>query len=331
MKFAIENSTWNNIGDAFYQQSIVEVFRRTFPNDQVVTFDGPADRAFHHGNWMRNTLDARTWVEADHFVFSGPIMSNTFLARHEPLIRKIREQGKSYSLISVHGGAVGSTLDAIRKFLTEHPPAAIHTRDTDTFEKLKDLVPHQLSGICFAFFVKLMENIPDLQPDAPYICCSFYSKPEPGFEITRDKHGAIAELSFTKRPTTTLPWRLARHLQSRRPYPKSENGFEIVRPVHDAHKFPHITFAKPGTYITYNPKAFLSIYKHTSATISDRVHAGVVTLSFGKPALIDKIDGRAKLFDNSAVSERNGVLRADQFEIDRHYKNHVEWLKNIPF
>lgn len=279
---------------------------------------------------MRNTLDARAWVQADHFVFSGPIMSNTFLARYGNLIRSICAQGKSYSLISVHGGAVGPTLANIRRFLTEHPPAAIHTRDTDTFEKLKDLVPHQLSGICFAFFVKLMENIPDLQPRSPYVCCSFYSKLEPGFDIVGDMQGGIEALSFKQRPTSKLPWRFGRHLQFRKDYPEVQNGFDIVRPVHDAHKFPHITFAKPRTYITYNPKAFLSIYKNTSATISDRVHAGVVTLSFGKPALIDKLDGRSKLFDNPVVSEKDGMLVADQSEIDRLYATHTAWLKNVP-
>ncbi|MEL7547245.1 MAG: polysaccharide pyruvyl transferase family protein [Pseudomonadota bacterium] len=331
MIIAVENSTWSNIGDAFYQQSIEEVFRRTFPDSQVFAFDGPAERAFRAGNWIKNSTDLRPHTVADHFVFSGPILSDTFLKRYGQLIKNIKDARKSYSLISVHGGADPAALAPTFEFLNRYRPCALHTRDQFTFERFSGVSDYRHSGLCFAFFAKHIENLPALKPDIPYICSSFYSIPEPKFEVRANSKLEVEGLRFTQFKRNILPWRAARHLQFAAPHIERQSGFDIIRPVHDAYRFPNVSFGRRKAYLSYNPKCFLSVYKYASATISDRVHAGVVSLSFGKPALIKPRDARYELFDNPAITKTDGLLRADQKEIDRQYDLHIDWLRNIPF
>lgn len=330
MIIAIENSTWNNIGDAFYQSCIEHAFKVAHPNHRIVTFDGPSNRAFRAGFWIKNAIDIRQYFRADHFVFSGPIISSSFIDRYSELIQAIKDAGKSYSLISVHASASGQDLDTISEFLKLYPPSALHTRDDYTYTKLRGIADYEFPGVCFAFFARSLSSIPEVVLDDPYICSSFYAMQEPEFAVIRDDEGEVERLILKRKPTTILPWRVARHLQFLRSYRNEQDGFRVLRPVHDAFRFPNVSFARPNSYLTYNPMIFLSIYKYCAATISDRVHAGVVSLSFGKPALIVRRDNRYELFKNSIVKENDGVLRANQNELDIQYKMHIDWLTGIP-
>ncbi|WP_171052566.1 hypothetical protein [Ruegeria sediminis] len=38
---AVKNSTWNTVGDAFYQISLARALRVAFADDRVVDMDGP--------------------------------------------------------------------------------------------------------------------------------------------------------------------------------------------------------------------------------------------------------------------------------------------------
>ena len=41
MKVIVENSTWNNVGDAFYQFPLYEILKSILKEDDVFMFDGP--------------------------------------------------------------------------------------------------------------------------------------------------------------------------------------------------------------------------------------------------------------------------------------------------
>ena len=328
MKIAVENSTWNNIGDAFYQTALQTMLSKALPGDEVFSFDGPIARAFRPRMFERNTFDARANVEADHFVFSGPILGASFADQYGPLIRAIVESGRSYSLLSVHAYSQGEELALLREFLKAYPPKALETRDQTTFAKLEGAAPRQKNGICFAFFVRYIDGIPSFDPERKYVCFSFHNSREP--QIRAANPGADffdAQFDVGAEQRSLIPWKLSRHFDFAADYPTTLNGRTIVRPVHSFYPLPHLIFSRKNSYISYNPKNFLSIYKGCEGVVTDRVHAGVAALSFGKPALVTRLDGRYALFERAPLERKGDVVRLDPAALDAIYADHMTWLR----
>ncbi|WP_352821775.1 polysaccharide pyruvyl transferase family protein [Mesorhizobium sp. M0898] len=90
---------------------------------------------------------------------------------------------------------------------------------------------------------------------------------------------------------------------------------------------PHLTFSRRDSYITYNPLNFLSIYKYCDGVLTDRVHAGVAGLSFGKPARVLKVDRRFELFSKAPLTVVNGVFTLDKERLHQEYQRHCDWLR----
>jgi hypothetical protein len=329
LRICVENSTWNNIGDAFYQLSMRSLLKNCL-NAEIVDFDGPAKRAFRPARFVKkNTCDIRSQTDGDHFVLSGPILSLDFLETYGHFIRKILERGKSYSLLSVHAYAEGGEIEVLREFFKSFPPIAFHTRDRDTFEKFRGISALEYDGICFAFFVNKLDCIPTYLREYPYICSSFHNGIEP--KVSYDSiEELLARPVENARRLGPLTWRVARHFEFLRRNASTVGGAEIIRPVHGFYPLTYLIFSRPNSYISHNPLVFLGIYKSCKATITDRVHAGVASLSFGNPAFIARLDGRYSLFRDAPITERNGWFFPKEDELDLRYNEIERWLSG-PF
>jgi hypothetical protein len=330
LRIAVENSTWNNIGDAFYQSAILQMMTECFPDDEILPFDGPINRAFPSRGLERNVLDVRKWVDADHYVLSGPILGMSLITQYLPFLRQLREQGKTYSIISAHGRGTPETEAAIAAFFEEYPPLVLHTREAKTYEKYARYARSAYNGCCFAFFVCKLPDGQHLAPDRPYVCASYHSMPEARIRLGRTGEGAvdIDSVSVEMR-SALLPWRIARHLEFLRSAPEAVGGFDIVRPVHSFYPLPHLTFNRPNSFISYNPLNFLSVYRHCEMVFTDRVHAAVAALSFGRPAHVVRVDDRFELFRRIGVQRNEaGVLTLERSEIDQAYGAVRDWLVN---
>lgn len=329
LTIAVENSTWNNLGDAFYQTSLQRVLQKELPHHRIVSFDGPIKRAFRPGRFENNCFDVRTWTEADHYVFSGPILRG-FTAHYGDLIKRIFEKGATYSLISVHSNAFDAEIPNLRAFLTKYPPTAIHTRDHTTYGKIGDLARPSIDGICFAFFVSHLDDIPTLSPSVPYICSSFHSMKEPQLFA----NGASKDTSFTEAQVSfevakgRIPWKLDRHLDFSRTHQATLGRWKVVRPVHGLYPFPYLVFSRPNSYITYNPLNMLAIYKYCDGVVTDRVHAGVAALSFGRPVRIVPVDTRFDLFSHAPIKRVEGMFEIDEPALKEQYERHASWIRN---
>lgn len=328
MKIAVENSTWNNIGDAFYQTALQTMLADALPDDEVFSFDGPIVRAFRPRRFEANSFDAREMVEADHFVLSGPILGAGFLAHYGPLIQAIVESGRSYSLLSLHAYSEGEELERTKAFLRAFPPRALETRDEDTFVKVEGLASTEKNGCCFAFFVKYIPDVPQLARSGPYICLSFHNSPEPEIRVG-DPAADFFNAGFDVGCASSgwLPWKVRRHFDFMAQYPRELGGCSVVRPVHSFYPLPHLSFSRPNSYISYNPRNFLAIYRNCEGVITDRVHAGVAALSFGKPALVTKLDGRYALFKRAPLERKGDVVRLEPGALDALYAEHMAWLR----
>ena len=328
MRIAVENSTWNNIGDAFYQTALQTMVTRAFPDDEVFAFDGPISRAFRPRGFKANAYDVRPAVDADHFIFSGPILGSNFPDLYGPLIQAIVESGRTYSLLSVHAYSEAAELDRLRDFLKAFPPRAVETRDRVTFEKIRGLADCQKDGVCFAFFVRCIPGVPAYSADERYICLSFHSAPEPRIRFGNPDAGFFdAGIDLAGDGPPLLPWKFGRHLDFAARRPKALAGRKLVRPVHSFYPSPHLTFSRPNSYISYNPANFLSIYRNCEGVITDRVHAGVAALSFGKPALVSRLDGRYALFEKVPLERNGDVVRLAPAALDDIFAEHMDWLR----
>ena len=62
MKIIVENSTWNNVGDGWYQFSLYFMLKECLPQHEVILGEGPIKRAFRitSSKQMKNALN---WMD----------------------------------------------------------------------------------------------------------------------------------------------------------------------------------------------------------------------------------------------------------------------------
>lgn len=307
MIISIENSTWNNVGDGFYQIAIEEYFRREFPQHDVVVFDGPIERAFRPtARFSENAFRSDHFIRADLHVLSGPIFNESFFIYYEDLIKSYHERGELYAFVSVHGSDRGDVTEKIKEFLKKYPPAFMSTRDPMTYGIYKDLGFDIYDGLCFAYCSSQISMVPSLDYIGKSVAYSFYSKEEPSISAIKYDGDKIEKIEFHGGQDKVGS--LSRHLQWRKNKPAEAFDAKIIRLIHDlGYKFSHLNFAAPNSYLSYNPKGYLSIYKSVDVTASDRIHACVASLSFGKKVYYFGDDPRDSIFDRPKFISRNGL------------------------
>lgn len=336
-KIIVENSTWNNLGDGFYQFSLYELIKEIFPQSNVFMGEGPVKRAFHpNTKQLKNALRVSEYEIADLHVFSGPIVMAISKPEYSVPIKKIVERGGRYALISVScSGLFGEPLEEVRAFLKKYPPVIFSSRDPETYEKFKDYVPSSYNGICTAFLVDNMLNIDKIILDKKYFISSFYRNPEPIFKVkSNDICIDNIELIPNNNLINKLPYRLSRHLQIFNDVQDELNGFKIVRAVQQvSNKSNNFNFKHPNSFITFNPLNLLSVIKGAEFTISERVHACATTLAFGRPARILIDSPRCGIFERFGFDwkSNDGIMKPDsQFlktiELEKNLL--VEYIKN---
>lgn len=326
MKILVENSTWNNIGDGFYQTSILNLFRKVFTESKVDELEGPLHRAFKPKRFSDRGFHLNLIQEADVYVLSGPILSSAFANEYGELIKTFKARNSKYAILSAHGN--GSCLERNKEILRSHPPIAFATRDTPTFEMYKDCCQQSYDGVCAASLVSKTCQTADVDKAAKYITVSFYDAYEPEISIDKDLNAFIPKGNhFDKDPK----WKFRRHTEFLKDYPKFVDDYEIVRPVHDiGYGLSHLNYAKTNSFLSYNPLSYLSLYRGTSLTISNRIHAVLPTLSYGKPAMYFGKEKRDALFSRLGLkSHVNTKLTLSEDFIESEYEAYLSFIRNI--
>jgi hypothetical protein len=309
-----------NIGNAFFNVGGEWILQQVFGPERVGKIqDQPGYRTFHDqskGN-PGHALDLLGAVQAEVLVLQGPMLTETFRALWQGTFRTLAERGTKIVLL---GAALfrftPAEIEAARQFVRDSKIAAIVTRDSDTYHALKDDVPFAHDGVDSAFFVP--DAVSPVALDlGPYYCFTFDRFPEPS--ISLDGPSGAADQEFTwdgytwglKAPRTVA--RLAGrgkaqayvgHLVDRRKLPLALNGRRIVRPEHRTN--PHITwkvYQRSAAVASDEPFTYFALYSQADLTLSDRVHACVATLAYGKPAMLFTPSPRARLFDRVRASD----------------------------
>ena len=330
MRILVENSSWNNIGDAFYQFSLFNLLKKACPGHPIAFLDAPTVRSFRvPPRFAGNIYHADLIQDADLYVLSGPILNGTFLRDYGPLIRKWAQRKARYVLVSVHGEP-GSQRE-IAEFLQSHPPMLLSSRGTPTYTLYKNCAFPTYDGVCTASLVSITCEPGDTSPDGPYVACSFYDGYEPPFTIEENAGGSIAGVTGIADWQPDKWWRFSRHLEfALKKYPGKVGKYDIVRPVHDiAYKFAHLNFARGNSFLSYNPFVYLALYKGAKLTVTNRLHSALPALSFGNPVAYVGRTARNGALDRLGLQDYQGrLVRVAPEVIAREHAGLVAALRN---
>ena len=251
-------------------------------------------------NSLENCFDLGRTVKSDYATFSGMILYDSFIKRYKSIILDLKKKNVRIIFNGVGGPSYSEgEIVRVRKFLKEISPYAFVSRDEKAFECYQDLAEYSYDGIDCGFFVNDYFTPPKL--DLPeYVILNFDKLREPKFNIT------------DKIVIRTHHWY------------SEEYG-----------KIPRRYFTMPNTLISDSPDDYLALYSNTSAIFSDRVHACVVTLSYGRPAELfvgddAEVLNRMSLFKRiGADSITNRLTYPDTERIEREKEKQVRFLYEI--
>lgn len=247
-----------NIGNAVIGLGAMALLQAAVPEARVINLSGMA-RWFFGDRHVHNALDVAGICRCDLAVFGGMCMCEEFVRVSGPTILQLRRRGVPILLLG--GGARAYDADeqkVFARFLAEVQPVAVITRDQATYEAYARAVQPCVGGIDCGFFVSLAYQ-PVAVDYPPYVAVNFDS--------TR-----IPNLDF--------------------------NGKAVIYTHHDCWgPVPVARKAKPNTVISDLPYDYLTLYANAECVYSDRVHACVAALAYGRKAQLFHSTPRGGLFE----------------------------------
>ena len=315
MKILFPESNWaSNIGNPFFYFGISHAIRQVLPDAEIIETGSnpvlPLKLDSHNEKYSFNY--AAYGGDVDAVLFTGPMFDLNFRKLFAPAFEAAKNAGQKIFLLSA--GSINYDKEETahcRAMLEEYQPDVLTTRDPQTFELYGDLAKHSYNGICGAWFA------PEYYPgyDTPLLgqyltsCFDFQPEPDPQVLLSAADTGpstlpAMPGLSKTK-------GRIMRVVK--RGQPERVGEYTIVRPVHRPANHPHTVFTQPNTFAAYTPHGYLNLYRNTSVTVTDRLHAAVVTMAYGNPAYLFMRSKRSFLLDAVGLQYEQGArMELDQ-------------------
>jgi len=346
-RVALVSGFWaQNIGNAFFNIGGKWVLEQAFGQGNVQFIqDQPAYRTFYDQSKgvPQNYANLLHDLDIDFIVLQGPMMTSTFRAIWEQAFKAFKQRGVKVILL---GAAffkyTPREIADVKSFLGEYPPAIISTRDAKSYEIIKDWVPQTYNGIDSAFFVP--KAFSPLRFRNEYMTFNFDRFPEPTISFGKDASKSTGssfdfdnktwnlcipaiqnKFSHKGKATAYLG-----HLLDKRKLPESIDGTKIIRPEH--RYSPHIThkiYQHPNSFVSDETFTYFSVYAGTKLTLADRVHACVMTLAYGNPAMLFTPSPRQALFSRLGLTEiRNKPVVLDPEYLESERQAELDFLKN---
>lgn len=323
MKILVLNSSWRNVGNAWFCTSLYMLLKEMYPEYEIILGEDPIRISFRIKNnkEINNALNLIQYQDADIYIFAGPILSENFYRDYVPIIQQIKENKKDYAFISISGTGLTKLVSTqIGEFLQKYPPLFFSSRDEETYYTFKPYVNNIYNGICTAFLVNKTIPIYPIKMKKKFFISSFYRELEPIFILPSNKCCNIENLQIKHRKNIlNLPYSIARHFNIYLKHQTEVGDHIIVRTIQDLNtKFNHINFACPNSFISYNPISYLNLTKSCEFVISDRVHACAIALACGKPARFLFNTKRAGIFDRMGFDykKNGGIMYPNPEKID---------------
>jgi hypothetical protein len=346
-RVALVSGHWGqNIGNAFFNMGGKWILEQTFGQGAVAFIqDQPGYRTFHaasKGNPAKDVEFLR-YLDVDYLVLQGPVLTQHISRLWAPTLTALAARGTKVIML---GAAFFKFNDrefkGAREFLEDFPPALISTRDSRSHEILTswNLGVPLYDGLDSAFFAP-KTYVPLATTGVSYFAFNFDRYPEPSISLgaADGRVDASFDVEGTRWNLTspTLTSALAHrskvqayvgHALDRRSLPAELDGHTIIRPEHRVN--PHMTYKiyqHPNAVASDEPWTYFAVYANADLTLADRVHACVVTLAYGKPAMLFTPSPRSALFDRVGCGDiRRHPVTLDPASLEVERQNELAWL-----
>jgi hypothetical protein len=329
------SNTPSNVGNGFFYCGIQHVLSQVAPEFTLVSMPFPAHNPFSltdaHG---RNAFFIEHRLNGfDALIVAGPVLDRKFEAQFGPILRNAKSLGKMVFLLSCGGRRYDEEERRVcRDLLSEIRPDILVSRDAETYECYHDIAIRSYDGICFAFYVAEAYAKYALGIDEEYCVATFDFSPErPLAEYLSWQDGA-PQLKKPYPSTGTRSLRNKVSMVMQRRFDAEIAGLKIVRPCHRPVRSARTMFHKLNAFVDYNYMSFLHLYANTKFTITDRLHAAVATIAFGRPAYLPLNSNRVKLLNRAGCSQVLQDFFVPDFTILEQMRfDQKRWLEdNLP-
>ena len=353
----------SNIGNCFMQLGIERILERAAPDKRLVTLgDQPA---WWHPKLVtpKNAFNLLDYVRPDFMVVYG-IFLNRNLENIWGKTLKILHSRK----VKIIALGVGMTeyndreIKRCRSFLSHYPFHVLVSRDGATYKYFSDLAEHAYNGIDPAFFIPDRFRPLPIEGLGKYIMFTFDKIPEPRVIVSdrQTREDGFFEFNgkrwkmlfpnrgvFTSRRFSRLKKLYASSSQRgdmkircyyiaggekkyRETYPEKIDGFLVIRPDHRSNPMvAKDVFKKRNSFAFDSPYSYLNLYAKTAATFSDRVHACIATLAYGRPAMLFNPTPRIGIFERLGIDNITKKLESLPEERLKAEKDSlISFLKN---
>jgi hypothetical protein len=341
-----------NIGNAFFQLGGYNVLKSLIPD---ATFSFINEKPGYPQYWNpkggnpRDYFDMASAVKSDYLVLMGPMFRPETMDIWGESLAKIVSQGTRLIYLGV--GAMRYETEYIeqyRTFLKKFPPFLFVSRDNETYERLGDLAQFAYNGFDLAFFIPDFYPIVGFANLVPYVALNFDKLPEPEFAILSDKsqltdkNSAVKQFEFNHQIWIVKQEHWRTHLARRSRYTmllesilfkgkqtKMIGDYPIVR---TDHRYTPIigrrTYRYPNVMVNDTPYPYFEIYGNAELILSDRLHACVIGMAYGKPAMVFSESPRLRLLERFNIFEiTSRPVRIDPLLLNQEKSNLKEFLR----
>lgn len=334
-KIIVSNNHWANIGDAFYQNSIIHDLKEVYRNQADILHG--EEHTCHRDALLKfcnnKVFNYSLFSSGNCYILSGPILHKNFPKLYAPLLKELHKRKVKIVLISVGGLSYSSEeVRLCREVLEAYPPYVLSTRDTPTYKAYGDLAKYSYDGICSAFYSSLQYpgyETPELDN---YVVYSFdkYAEPLVSVPSSNNTSELIANLQIKNKSSKRLS-RLDNILDYFKKYPDYCGDKKIIRLHHETlTKLTPLIYRRPNTFVSLNPYSYLNIIKNASLTLATRVHACVIALSYQKPAMLFVNTKRSYLFERLGLQEIiYKPVNLEREKLEEEHQNFKDFLQKI--
>lgn len=318
----------SNVGNDFFYNGVSYALEKAGIRVSGTYFN-PYNAYHLSKSQSQNNLDYQSWdSEADYVIVSGPVLDLDFGFHFEPMLKMAKSTGKKILLLSVGGRKYDKQeIEHCTGILDQYPPHVFISRDEETFNNYHTLASHSYNGICFAFFAP--DYFTGYKTKEEYYAVCFDFAPEPDLRLITDNISRGILQNLGKLHGTKSKLNKIYHVLQRQ-FPESINGTKIVRLNHRPIRNPRLVFNRKNVISSFTSEVYLNIYKNARMTITDRLHAAVVTLAFGNEAMLCLSSNRTKLLDRAGINGCiNNVYKADLDSLNEEKEHQLNFLRRV--
>ena len=278
-----------NIGNAFIDLGAMHSLRLAMPGCQVSLVSQLPRWLFDKKGKAENAFRFEGLLDTDLIAVSGMACCDEFIRTVGPTLLAARDRGIPTIFYACGQWDYTEAETArFREFLDRLEPVAFVSRDAATLRNMSGLSPLEYDGLDCAFF------LPEAHQPARFI----------------DRQYAVFNFDSMKEP-------------------RLDPGMPVFRTHHVIFdELPREQLRRSGTLISDLPQDYLNLYANCTVLHSNRVHACIAALAYGKRAQLYSGTPRGSLFDRvgaGAIRERPVTL--DRAKVEDLKRRQVEFLR----